>query len=152
MQSWSRPCRGGWARLLPGRWWRVRLCTDWRDVQVGPDPVEDWRTMAHLIDQTAGPRDVVALVGFYKTEPAFDYFVIAHYVGNWHRSVIFLMGPPDERTKAQLAGRRCGWWVIMREVDTHRLLSGWGIGAVRGIGKRNAVWLLLPPAINSGRK
>ncbi|HEX4053328.1 MAG TPA: glycosyltransferase family 39 protein [Tepidisphaeraceae bacterium] len=121
-------------------------------VQVGPDPVEDWRTMAHLIDQTAGPRDVVALVGFYKTEPAFDYFVIAHYVGNWHRSVIFLMGPPDERTKAQLAGRRV--WMVGHHarVDTHRLLSGWGIGAVRGIGKRNAVWLLLPPAINSGKK
>jgi hypothetical protein len=122
-------------------------------VQAGPEPVEDWKTMAHLIDQTVGPRDVVALVGFYKTEPAFDYFVIAHYVGDWKRPVMFLMGAPTERARSELAGKSRVWMVgHSAQVDTGRLLPGWGIGAVRGVGKRNAVWLLLPPARTSGMK
>lgn len=121
-------------------------------VQAGPEPVEDWRTMAHLIDRSAAPRDVVALVGFYKTEPSFDYFVIAHYVGDWSRPVVFVMDPPDARLRAELAGRRV--WMVGHNaaMDTGRLLSGWGIGAVRGVGRKNAVWLLVPPARNSGRK
>ncbi len=108
--------------------------------------------MAHLIDQTAGSRDVIALVGYYKTEPAFDYFVIAHYVGDWSRPVVFVMDPPDARLRAQLARRRV--WMVGHSptMDTRRLLSGWGVGAVRGVGKKNAVWLLVPPARNSGKK
>src|ERR1700728_4453652 len=38
-------------------------------VQTGPEPGEDWRTMAHLINKAAGPRDVVCLIGYYPTEP-----------------------------------------------------------------------------------
>jgi hypothetical protein len=115
-------------------------------VQAGPEPGEDWNVMAHLIDRHVAPRDVVALIGYYQNEPAFDYFVIEHYVGEWRGPVIFLMGPPDERVCSQLAARRRVWMVgHAARSETARLLPGWGVGAAYGIGLRNALWLLVPP-------
>jgi Dolichyl-phosphate-mannose-protein mannosyltransferase len=121
-------------------------------VQEGPEPAEDWRTMAHLIDRSAGPHDVIALLGYYKTEQAFDYFVIAHYIGDWTRPVIFVSQPPDDRLRAELARRRV--WMVGHSplVDTRRLLGDWGFASIHGVGRRNAVWLLAPPARRDGSK
>jgi hypothetical protein len=122
-------------------------------LQVGPEQAEDWRTMARLIDQTVGPHDLVAINGFYNTEPAFDYFVIAHYAGDWKRPVIFLMDAPDERTANELASQKRLWMVGHNaRADTARILPGWSIGAIRGVGKKNAVWLVTPPARNVGKQ
>ena len=68
------------ATSLPGRLndvvaWVVLLCTavyGVSRVQAGPKTVEDWRTMAHLINRVTEPKDVVAIIGYYKNEPAFD--------------------------------------------------------------------------------
>lgn len=115
-------------------------------VQVGPEPGEDWKTMARLIDRAAGPHDVVALLGFYRGEPSFDYFVITHYVGDWKRPVIFLSAPPSPREIAQLAARPRVWMVGHHpDFDTGRMLPGWRIDSMRGVGKANAVWAVLPP-------
>jgi len=121
-------------------------------VQAGPEPGEDWKSMAHLIGQHVGPHDVVALIGYYPNEPAYDYFVIAHYAGDWKNPVIFLTGPPDERVRGQLTGRRRVWMVgHAAGSETARLLPGWGVGAAFGIGRRNALWLLVPPPISEMR-
>ncbi len=121
-------------------------------VQVGPEPAEDWKTMARFIDRHVGPRDVVALIGYYPTEPVYDYFVIAHYAGDWERPVIFLMGPPDERVRRQLAGRQHVWMVgHAARSETARLLPGWDVGADYGVGRRNALWLLVPPSASETR-
>jgi hypothetical protein len=118
-------------------------------LQVGPQQAEDWKTMARLIDRTVGPRDLVVLDGFYNTEPAFDYFVIAHYAGDWKRPVIFLMDAPDDPVADELAARKRLWMVGHNaRADTARMLPGWTIGPAYGVGKKNAVWLLTPPARN----
>jgi hypothetical protein len=121
-------------------------------LQAGPEPGEDWNFVAHLIHQHVGPRDVVALIGYYKNEPAYDYFVIAHYVGDWKGPVIFLMGPPEARARGQLAGRQRVWMVGHgARSETARLLPGWGTGAIWGVGRRNALWLLVPPRASETR-
>jgi hypothetical protein len=119
-------------------------------VQAGPEPGEDWNFMAHLIEQHVSEHDVVALIGYYEHEPAYDYFVIAHYAGDWKRPVIFLMGPPDEPARRQLASRQRVWMVgHAARSETARLLPGWGVGAAYGVGRRNALWLLVPPPLAS---
>jgi hypothetical protein len=115
-------------------------------LQAGPEPVEDWKTMARLIDRNAGPRDVVILLGFYNTEPAFDYFVIAHYAGDWKRPVMFLMHKPDLAARDELATQNRVWMVGHDAPgDTQRILPGWRVGPLYGIGRKNAVWLVIPP-------
>jgi hypothetical protein len=114
-------------------------------MQTGPEPVEDWKTMAHLMDRMVGPHDLVAIIGYYPNEPAFDYFVISHYIGPWKRPVIFLMGPPNQQVKAELAQTPRVWMLGHATSETRRLLPGWTVGASRGVGKRNFVWLLRPP-------
>jgi hypothetical protein len=95
----------------------------------------------------------VAINGFYNTEPAFDYFVVAHYAGDWKRPVIFLMDAPDERIANELASKKRLWMVGHNaRADTARILPGWSIGAIRGVGKKNAVWLVTPPVRNVGKQ
>jgi len=114
-------------------------------LQTGPQPMEDWKTMAHLMDKTVGEHDLVAIVGYYPNEPAFDYFVIAHYIGPWKRPVIFLPGPPNERIKSELAQVPRVWMLGHATSETKRLLPGWTSAASRGVGTKNFVWLLKPP-------
>lgn len=116
-------------------------------MQTGPEAVEDWKEMSHLIDRTVGPHDIVALIGYYPNEPAFDYFVISHYTGPWKRPVIFLMNPPGSEIQSQLARAPRVWMVGHAAIsETDRLLPGWKVAAVRGVGRKNFVWLLKPPA------
>lgn len=116
--------------------------------QTGTEPTEDWKTMAQLIHHHVAPGDVVALIGYYDNEPAYDYFVIAHYIGDWKGPVIFLMAPPDGPARRQLASRQRVWMVgHAAQSETARLLPGWGVGAAFGIGTRNALWRLIPPPI-----
>jgi hypothetical protein len=121
-------------------------------VQIGPESSEDWKTVSHLIDRAAGPRDVTALLGFYQDEPSFDYFVMTHYVGDWNRPVIFLMQSPSEQVVRQLAARPRVWIVGHHpDFDTNRMLPGWRIGTLHGEGLDNAVWAVLPPAGDAPR-
>jgi hypothetical protein len=116
-------------------------------VQSGPDPVEPWKSFAQYIDKTAGPHDLIAIIGYYPNEPAFDYYVISHYIGRWKRPVIFLMGPPGDEIKSQLGAAPRVWMIgHSAELETHRLLPGWRIAALRGVGRRNFLWLVKPPA------
>jgi hypothetical protein len=116
-------------------------------LQAGPEPAEDWKTMAHLVNHLARPRDVVAILGFYKTEPAFDYFVIEHYAGDWKTPVIFLMDKPDPQGSAELASQP-RVWIVGHDalLDTSRILPGWNLGPVHGVGKKNAFWRVIPPS------
>ena len=103
-------------------------------VQAGPEPTEDWKMVSHLIDRAVRPNDVVAIIGYYKDEPAFDYFVIAHYAGDWRCPVIFVDQAPDERTKNQLAARKRVWMVgHAAAFETARLMSGWSVGPFAGV-------------------
>jgi hypothetical protein len=122
-------------------------------MQSGPDPVEPWKTVALDIDQMAGPRDLVAIIGYYPNEPAFDYVVISHYIGPWKRPVIFLIGPPGNKTKSQLAAVPNVWMIgHSATFETHRLLPGWRIAVVRGVGERNFIWLVKPPSPSTSPK
>jgi hypothetical protein len=121
-------------------------------MQSGPDAVEPWKTIAQDLDEMAGPRDLVAIIGYYPNEPVFDYFVIAHYIGPWKRPVIFLIGPPGNQIKSQLAAVPNVWMIgHSATFETHRLLPGWHIGVVRGVGERNFIWLVKPPLTTSSK-
>ncbi len=116
-------------------------------MQSGPDAVEPWKTVAQDLDEMAGPRDLVAIIGYYPNEPAFDYVVISHYIGSWKRPVIFLIGPPGNKTKSQLAAAPNVWMIgHSATFETRRLLPGSRIADVRGVGERNFIWLAKPPA------
>jgi hypothetical protein len=118
-------------------------------VQTGPDPAPDWKAMSQLIARHVEPGDMVALVGSYSIEPMFNYFIIAHYGGQWKNPVIFLTDPPSRQVRRQLAVRRRVWLIAdAAQPKTARLLPGWRVGAVFGIGTRNALWLLVPPPIS----
>lgn len=116
-------------------------------VQAGPEPVEDWKIMSRFIRQDTGSRDVVCLIGYYDTEPAFDYFVVSHYGGEWNSPVVFLTSPPDQTLQNELAQQPSVWMVGHSTAsETKRLLPGWTTGSTHGVGRRNAIWKLIPPA------
>jgi hypothetical protein len=116
-------------------------------IQVGPEPNEDWKSMARLIRHYAQPKDVVCLVGYYDTEPPFDYFVIAHYGGEWNCPVLFITSPPASELRQELAHRPRVWMVGHAVIhETRRLMPGWSPGEGAGIGRRNFVWALIPPS------
>ena len=59
------------------------------------------------------------------------------------------MNPPDETVRNALASQNRAWMVGHNaRFDTARILPGWTVGSVHGIGKKNAVWLVTPPAHN----
>lgn len=121
---------------------------------IGPLPTQDWKMLAHLLDQSAGPRDIIALTGSYNAEPAYDYFVLAHYMGDWTRPVILLADPPNKAVMRRLAARRTSAnsvepriWVVGHDPgsDTDRLFPHWRIEEQRSAGIGDRLWSVSPP-------
>lgn len=113
---------------------------------IGPRPTQDWRTLAKLLDRSASAGDVVALTGHYEFEPEFDYFVLEHYIGRWDRPVVLLMNRPSDSVLRQLAASKHVWVVGGDPIgDTAEFFPGWKIGAERGAGIGDLIWLIQPP-------
>ena len=65
--------------------------------------------------------------------------------------MLLLDGAPDEQTKNELAARKRVWMVGHAAVfETARLMSGWKVGQGWGVGRKNAVWMVLPPGSSTG--
>jgi len=115
-------------------------------VGIGPQPTQDWKTLAKLLEQSAAPTDVVALTGHYEFESQFDYFVLEHYLGRWNHPVILLMDRPSDPVLREL-GQRKRIWVVGRDPasDTAEFFPGWKIGQQRGVGIGDLIWVVYPP-------
>jgi uncharacterized membrane protein len=117
---------------------------------IGPEPTQDWKALSHLLNQSAGPNDVVAFAGSYDFEPAYDYFIMAHYLGDWTRPMIFLTDRPNPAVAQQLASRG-RIWIVGHDPDrdTKHLFPGWKIEDMKSASIGNQIWAVLPPASGS---
>jgi uncharacterized membrane protein len=117
--------------------------------EIGPEPTQDWKRLSHMLDQSAGHDDIVALTGSYDFEAAYDYFVIAHYMGDWTRPVIFLTEPPNDAVMRQLVAHRLVWIVGHDpEYDTRHLFPGWKIVNERSAAIGDSLWAIVPTQSN----
>ena len=100
--------------------------------QTGPDISQSTSVVAHLIREKVGPNDGVIITGHFDSEPAFRYFIIAHYAGDWRNPVVLLPERADARLNRELASLPRIWVVAYDSADM-RLLPGWRITEFRGI-------------------
>ena len=62
----------------------------WQTIQ---QPWERTRAAATLVSQHVQPGEPVIFSGNYSTQPAFEYFYIAHYRGEWSNPIVLITGP-----------------------------------------------------------
>ncbi len=107
--------------------------------QTGSDYVRNTSAVARLIEKKVGPRDGVIIAGHFDSDPAFRYFIIAHYAGDWKNPVVLLTKPADSRLNKRLALFR-HIWVIGYDGADMRLLPGWKITEFHGIEPGFSLW------------
>ncbi|MGD1277990.1 MAG: glycosyltransferase family 39 protein [Tepidisphaeraceae bacterium] len=107
----------------------------------------DWRTAARLIDQRAGPKDVIAFGPCAEAGPAFGYIVYKHYLPDSRRPTIFLgETAPDSAVLRQLAARPAVWVVGGdADADTRRFFPGWRHGPLVHLPPHCNLWPIYPP-------
>ena len=110
--------------------------------QSGPQFDSSTAALARLIQQKVGPRDAVIITGQFDSEPAFKYFSISHYAGDWHNSILFATQPLDESVDRQLATFP-HVWVIGRDTrDMTQFLPGWTCTEYHGVSPGFALWAI----------
>lgn len=90
----------------------------------------DIRSAAHWIASDVPPGQPIILFGDPDSEPAFNYFAIAHYAGEWNHPVILLQSPASETLRADLA-RYPHVWIWCRGGSDPRILPGWNLAPAR---------------------
>jgi hypothetical protein len=111
--------------------------------QTGSDYVRNTSAVARLIEKKVGPRDGVIIAGHFDSDPAFRYFIIAHYAGDWRNPVVLLAKPADSKLNKELAlFRRV--WVIGYDGADMRLLPGWKITEFHGGDPGFCLWKIAP--------
>ncbi len=113
-----------------------------------PNVKPDWRLAARVIDQLAGPNDLVVFTPCQESFPSFCYIVYRHYAPDSDRLVMFLENdPPSPASLAALAQRQRVWVVGLDPGgDTARLFPGWKRGAGTLVPGNCIVWPIYPPA------
>jgi hypothetical protein len=112
--------------------------------QAGPQISESTRALAQLIDQKVDTQDAVIITGTWDTEPAFRYFSISHYTGDWRNPVMFVTRPPDDRSLSELSQFRHVWVVGHDASEMHTLLPGWRTTEFHGIRPGLTFWGIEP--------
>jgi hypothetical protein len=107
--------------------------------QTGPTYVADTADLARLMKEKVGAQDAVIIVGHYEVEPAFRYFMAAHYAGDWKNPVVLLTEPADSKLDGELA-RFQNVWVIGYDGDDMRLLPGWKIIEFHSVDVGSCLW------------
>jgi drug/metabolite transporter superfamily protein YnfA len=117
-------------------------------LEVGPDPNEDWQTLARITNRLAGPGDIIAFAGSYDYEPGFNYVVMAHYMPKWTCPIMFLTNEPSDAVLRQLAAHGRIWIIGHNPTsETGRYLPGWTTGDMHGGGAiGELIWAASPPA------
>jgi hypothetical protein len=114
--------------------------------QTGSDFVRNTSAMARLMEKKVGAGDAVIITGHFDSEPAFRYFILAHYGGDWRNTVVLLTEPPDSELDRQLESFR-RVWVIGSDGGDMRLLPGWKIMDFQGVEPGFCLWRIVRPRI-----
>jgi Dolichyl-phosphate-mannose-protein mannosyltransferase len=106
--------------------------------------LEDHRATAKFLRDNICPGDAVVITANVD-DPAFTYYAIEHYNGEWKIPVVLISTPLNDDVRRQVfAYRRV--WVVGRNPadDTGRLLKGCSIIDVHGAGNFDSVWQIKP--------
>jgi len=112
--------------------------------QAGPQFSESTAVLARLIEQKVGADDAVIITGQFDSEPAFRYFIISHYAGDWRHPVVLLTQPLDGKTGLELATFHRVWVVGRDSSEMERFLPGWRITDYHGIAPGFSFWAIQP--------
>ncbi len=115
--------------------------------QTGTDYARNTSALARLIREKVGPHDGLVITGHFPSDPAFRYFIIAHYGGDWINPVVLLPEPADSRLNRQLASLPHVWVVGYDGADM-RLLPGWKITEFHGVAPGYCLWEIAPSRFN----
>ncbi len=107
--------------------------------QAGPEYVRNTADVVRLIEQKIRPRDAVVITGHFDSDPAFRYFIIAHYAGDWKNPVVLLTEPADSKLSSQLDSFQ-DIWVVGYDSADMRLLPGWKITEFHGVDPGFCLW------------
>jgi hypothetical protein len=108
--------------------------------------LRDWRALARLIDQTAGPRDTLVFNPSDQFFPAFWYMSYRDYVPDSQRPVMFLTTPADASAQQALRAKGKAWFIGFNPDDEARqLLPGWNVQSIQSIDKTGGLGILIPP-------
>jgi uncharacterized membrane protein len=107
--------------------------------QTGTAYVACTSDLGRLVREKVGARDAVIITGHFDSDPAFRYFITAHYAGDWKNPVVLLTKPADSKLDGQLAGFQ-NIWVIGYDGADMRLLPGWRMGEFHSIDLGYCLW------------
>ncbi|MGD0462658.1 MAG: glycosyltransferase family 39 protein [Tepidisphaeraceae bacterium] len=102
--------------------------------------LEDHRATAKFLRNNVISGDAV-IIAANGDDPAFTYFAIEHYNGEWKVPVLLISTPLSDDVKRRIFGYR-RVWVVGRSPadDTAKLLQGCSIVGLQGAGNFNSVW------------
>jgi hypothetical protein len=109
-------------------------------------PWEQTRAAAMLVSQHVQPGEAVILTGSYQAQPAFEYFYIAHYLGEWKNPIVLITNPHAadlERLSYPLAKYPHVWMFGSTDLDNANLPPQWHVGK-RFSSQGNSLWLIAP--------
>ena len=127
-------------RLLPPALLLVTILFGVDRWQAGPQIVESTAALTPLIEEKVGENDAVIITGQFPSEPAFRYFAISHYTGDWRHPVMFLTQPPDRTTDEELSSFHRVWVVGHDPRDMGQFLPGWQATEFHGIRPGLCFW------------
>jgi hypothetical protein len=99
----------------------------WRTI---PQPLERTRAAAELVSQHIQVGEPVIFAGNYDTQPAFEYFYIAHYRGEWKNPIVLITGaqPDDWKHLSQSLSRYPYFWIFAAtQVNVANLPPEWHV-------------------------
>ena len=108
--------------------------------QAGPPIVESTASLAPLIEEKVGKHDAVIITGQFPSEPAFRYFAISHYTGDWQHPVVFLTRPLEKTADQDLSTFNRVWVIGDDPRDMDQFLPGWRATEFHGIRPGLCFW------------
>ncbi|MGA2440497.1 MAG: hypothetical protein ABSH08_06040, partial [Tepidisphaeraceae bacterium] len=117
-----------------------------QQVRTIQQPWEQTRAAAMLVSQHVHPGEAVILTGGYQTQPAFEYFYIAHYLGEWKNPIVLITNPQADdlqRLSYPLAKYPNVWMFGSTQLDRAGLPPQWHVRQ-RFSSQGGDLWLIAP--------
>jgi uncharacterized membrane protein len=108
--------------------------------QAGPSFSESTSALAPLIHQKVGADDAVIITGQFSTEPAFRYFIVSHYAGDWRCPVVLADKPLNSQMDRELGSFQYVWVIGRDSSEMEKFFPGWRIDEFHGIGPGYSFW------------